>query len=215
MGALARGWRANNAPLRTRWTSSEIRRSPPKKYQIRSVGTGGERFSGLGTGWTISIHRPVGVRSAPSVPGSARRESRDSSLLRSGSEPCTRLPHRNPGASSKHEDQWKSQWTQGGVQSITSQGAMGNTAGWKNGPMKRCPAVQGMAGRLGQLCLVSLARWGGAGGSGTDLRAEARTANPYWGPKVRRHAGGRSFESPGTARIWGDIPRAYDILLRR
>ena len=42
---------------------------------------------------------------------------------------------------------------------------------------------------------------------------EARTANPYWGPRVRRHSGRRSFETPDTARIWGNIPRAYDFTL--
>ena len=42
---------------------------------------------------------------------------------------------------------------------------------------------------------------------------DAETANPFWGPRVIRKSGRRSFESPDTARIWGNIPRAYDFRL--
>lgn len=41
----------------------------------------------------------------------------------------------------------------------------------------------------------------------------AETANPFWRPKVIRKSGARSFESPDTARIWGNIGRAYDFRL--
>lgn len=42
---------------------------------------------------------------------------------------------------------------------------------------------------------------------------EAETANPFWYPSVISKAGGRSFESPDTARVWGNIARAYDFRL--
>ena len=42
---------------------------------------------------------------------------------------------------------------------------------------------------------------------------DAETANPFWGPRVIRKSGRRSFESPDTARIWGNVPRAYDFRL--
>lgn len=42
---------------------------------------------------------------------------------------------------------------------------------------------------------------------------EAETANPFWWPSVISKAGGRSFESPDTARVWGNIARAYDFRL--
>lgn len=44
-----------------------------------------------------------------------------------------------------------------------------------------------------------------------ELHAE--TANPFWRPSVISKAGGRSFESPDTARVWGNIARVYDFQL--
>ena len=42
---------------------------------------------------------------------------------------------------------------------------------------------------------------------------EARTENPFWHPKVMRKAGGQSFEAADTARVWGNVPKAYDFSL--
>ncbi len=42
---------------------------------------------------------------------------------------------------------------------------------------------------------------------------EARTENPFWWPSEISKAGGRSFEAPDTARVWGNIARAYDFTL--
>lgn len=42
---------------------------------------------------------------------------------------------------------------------------------------------------------------------------EAVTGNPFWRPKVVRQAGRKRFESPDTARLWGNVPRAYDFRL--
>ena len=42
---------------------------------------------------------------------------------------------------------------------------------------------------------------------------DARTANPFWRPAIVRKHGGRSFEMPDTARIWGNVARAYDFTL--
>lgn len=42
---------------------------------------------------------------------------------------------------------------------------------------------------------------------------EATTANPLWRRKVLRQAGSRRFESVDTARVWGNVPRAYDFRL--
>ena len=41
----------------------------------------------------------------------------------------------------------------------------------------------------------------------------AETANPFWRPRSMRKAGRRSFEQPDTARVWGNVPRAYDFRL--
>lgn len=41
----------------------------------------------------------------------------------------------------------------------------------------------------------------------------AETANPFWRPQSMRKAGRRSFERPDTARVWGNVPRAYDFRL--
>lgn len=41
----------------------------------------------------------------------------------------------------------------------------------------------------------------------------AETANPFWRPRSMRKAGRRSFEQPDTARVWGNVPRAYDFQL--
>ena len=42
---------------------------------------------------------------------------------------------------------------------------------------------------------------------------EAATGNPFWRPKAFQKAGGRHFDSPDTARVWGNVPRAYDFRL--
>ena len=42
---------------------------------------------------------------------------------------------------------------------------------------------------------------------------EATTANPFWRPAVFRKHGRRSFQSPDTARVWGNVARAYDFTL--
>lgn len=42
---------------------------------------------------------------------------------------------------------------------------------------------------------------------------EATTGNPFWHPKVVRQAGRKRFQSPDTARLWGNVPRAYDFRL--
>ena len=42
---------------------------------------------------------------------------------------------------------------------------------------------------------------------------EAVTGNPFWRPKVVRQAGRKRFQSPDTARLWGNVPRAYDFRL--
>lgn len=42
---------------------------------------------------------------------------------------------------------------------------------------------------------------------------QAETASPFWRPRVINKAGGRSFESPDTARVWGNIARVYDFRL--
>ena len=44
-----------------------------------------------------------------------------------------------------------------------------------------------------------------------ELHAE--TASPFWRPSVISTAGGRRFESPDTARVWGNIARVYDFQL--
>ena len=44
-----------------------------------------------------------------------------------------------------------------------------------------------------------------------ELRAE--TANPHWRPRIRTHAGTAHAASPDTAKVWGNIPRAYDFIL--
>ncbi len=41
----------------------------------------------------------------------------------------------------------------------------------------------------------------------------AETANPLWCPRSMRKAGRRRFEQPDTARVWGNVPRAYDFRL--
>lgn len=41
----------------------------------------------------------------------------------------------------------------------------------------------------------------------------AETGNPFWRPRSMRKAGRRSFERPDTARVWGNVPRAYDFRL--
>lgn len=42
---------------------------------------------------------------------------------------------------------------------------------------------------------------------------EAATGNPFWRPEVMRKTGGKHFSSPDTARVWGNVPRAYDFSL--
>ncbi len=41
----------------------------------------------------------------------------------------------------------------------------------------------------------------------------AATANPFWRPQVMRRTGSKRFVSPDTARVWGNVPRAYDFSL--
>ena len=41
----------------------------------------------------------------------------------------------------------------------------------------------------------------------------AETGNPFWRPRSMRKAGRRSFERADTARVWGNVPRAYDFRL--
>lgn len=42
---------------------------------------------------------------------------------------------------------------------------------------------------------------------------EAETANPFWQPRVMKNDGSKLFDLPDTARIWGNVPRAYDFRL--